>query len=44
MPRLIVIGFVLVVLMLLIWVVWGEAIVARTRRARRVDDAGLGEE
>ena len=41
--RLLLLGFILVVLMLVIWVVWGEALVARSRRARAADDAGLGD-
>ena len=44
MTRLLLLGFVLVVLMLVIWVLWGEALVARARRARMADDAGLEED
>ena len=41
MSKLIVIGLILIVVMLVIWVVWGEAIAARVRRERRLDDEGL---
>jgi hypothetical protein len=41
MSKLIVIGLILVIVMLLIWVIWGELIVARIRRKRPLDDEGL---
>jgi hypothetical protein len=41
MSKLIVLGLVLIVVMLMIWVIWGEAIAARVRRERRLDDEGL---
>jgi hypothetical protein len=43
MPKLIILGFVLIVLMLAVWVVWGEVIAARVLRQRRYDDEGLRE-
>ncbi|MFN8523602.1 MAG: hypothetical protein U0821_10945 [Chloroflexota bacterium] len=41
MAKLIVVGLILVIAMLLIWVVWGEAIAARVARQRHPDDEGL---
>ncbi len=43
MAKLIVIGLALVVIMLIIWVVWGEVIAARFARQRPLDDEGLRE-
>ena len=41
MSKLLIIGLVLVIVMLIIWVVWGELIVARLRRQRPLDDMDL---
>ena len=43
MAKLIMIGLALVVLVLIIWVVWGEVITARLMRQRPLDDEGLRE-
>ncbi len=43
MTKLLVIGLALVILMLLVWVLWGELIVARIRSRRPLDDEGLRE-
>lgn len=43
MGKLIVIALALIVVMLAVWVVWGEVIAARVLRQRRVDDEGLKE-
>jgi hypothetical protein len=43
MSKLIVIGLLLVIIMLAIWVVWGEVIAARVLKERRHDDEGLRE-
>ena len=43
MSKLIVIGLFLVIVMLAIWVVWGEVIAARVLQERRHDDEGLRE-
>jgi hypothetical protein len=43
MSKLIVLGLALIILMLIIWVVWGEVIAARIQRQRRRDDEGLPE-
>ncbi len=43
MPKLIILGFILIVLMLAVWVVWGEVIAAHVLRQRRHDDEGLRE-
>ncbi len=41
MSKLIMIGLLLVIVMLIIWVIWGELIVARVRRRRPLDDMDL---
>lgn len=41
MAKLIIVGLILIMAMMLIWVIWGEAIVARVARQRRADDEGL---
>jgi hypothetical protein len=43
MSKLVVIGLFLVIVMLAIWVVWGEVIAARIVKERRLDDEGLRE-
>ena len=43
MSKLIIIGLFLVIIMLAIWVVWGEVIAARVLKERRLDDEGLRE-
>jgi hypothetical protein len=43
MSKLVVIGLALVILVLVIWVVWGEVIAARVSRQRPLDDEGLRE-
>jgi Na+-transporting methylmalonyl-CoA/oxaloacetate decarboxylase gamma subunit len=43
MSKLVVIGMALVILVLIIWVLWGEVIAARLIRPRRLDDEGLRE-
>ena len=43
MTKLLVIGLALVILMLLVWVLWGELIVRRVRRQRPLDDMDLRE-
>ena len=41
MTKLLVIGLALVILMLCIWVIWGELIVRRVRARRPLDDMDL---
>ncbi len=41
MPKLIMIGLLLIIVMLIIWVIWGELIVGRVRRRRPLDDMDL---
>ncbi len=43
MSKLLVFALALVIVMLVIWVVWGEVIAARVMRQRRMDDEGLRE-
>ncbi|HYU20782.1 MAG TPA: hypothetical protein VEQ11_19005 [Chloroflexota bacterium] len=43
MSKLIIIGIALIIVMLAIWVLWGEVIAARVLRERRLDDEGLRE-
>ncbi len=43
MTKLLVIGLMLVVVMLIVWVLWGELIVRRVRRRRPLDDMDLRE-
>ena len=43
MTKLLVIGLALVILMLLVWVLFGELIVRRVRRRRPLDDLDLRE-
>ena len=41
MTKLLIIGLALVILMLCIWVIWGELIVRRVRARRPLDDMDL---
>ena len=43
MTKLLVIGLALVILMLLVWVLWGELFVRRVWRQRPLDDMDLRE-
>jgi hypothetical protein len=43
MSKLVIVGLALVVLVLVIWVIWGEVIAARVSRRRPLDDEGLRE-
>ncbi len=41
MVKLFAVALALVIVMLVIWVIWGEVIAARVMRERRLDDDGL---
>jgi hypothetical protein len=43
MSKLLILGLILIIIMLAVWVVWGEVIAARVLRQRRLDDEGLRE-
>ncbi len=43
MSKLIIVGLALVIVVLVIWVVWGEVIASRITRQRHLDDEGLRE-
>ena len=43
MSKLLILGLILIIIMLAVWVVWGEVIVARVLRERHLDDEGLRE-
>ena len=43
MSKLIIIGLLIIIVMLAVWVVWGEVIAARVLRERHLDDEGLRE-
>ncbi|MCC6175545.1 MAG: hypothetical protein IT305_09610 [Chloroflexi bacterium] len=43
MARALMLALTLVIVVLVVWVVWGEALVTRAQRERQADDAGLDE-
>jgi hypothetical protein len=43
MSKLLILGLILIIIMLAVWVVWGEVLAARVLRQRRFDDEGLRE-